>query len=83
MQYNTPYVRNLPITVTVTAANGRGGVAERTEHPAWGDAFVAEWQAFHANVTERRAPKTPPADFRLDLELFRELIAAMRTELGA
>ena len=83
VQYNTPYVRNLPITVTITAANGRGGVVERAEHPAWGDAFVAEWQAFHANVPDRRAPKTPPADFRLNLELFRKLIAAMGTELAA
>ena len=60
VQYNTPYVRNLPITVTVTEANGRGGVVERTEHPAWGDAFVAEWQAFHANVTAQRAPRRRP-----------------------
>ena len=28
-------------------ANGQGGVVERAEHPAWGDAFVAEWRAFH------------------------------------
>lgn len=78
VQYNTPYVRNLPITLTVTEANGAGGVIERVEHPAWGDPFVAEWQAFYANVTERRAPKTPPADFRQDLELFRDMIGLMQ-----
>jgi len=63
------YVRNLPIRLVVTEANGQGGVVERTENPAWGDAFVAEWQAFDTNVLERRAPKTSPADFRQDLEL--------------
>ena len=78
VQYDTPYVRNLPIRLHLTEANGKGGVVERAELPAWGDAFVAEWQAFYANVAERRAPKTPPADFRQDLELFRDMIALMR-----
>jgi predicted dehydrogenase len=78
VQYDTPYVRNLPIRLFVTEANGHGGVVERTDNPAGGDAFVAEWRAFHANVVERRAPKTPPADFRQDLELFRDMIAQMR-----
>lgn len=77
VQYDTPYVRNLPIRLHVTEANGRG-VAERAEQPQWGDAFVAEWQAFYQNVHERRAPKTSPADFRQDLELFRDMIALMR-----
>ncbi|MBA3944873.1 MAG: Gfo/Idh/MocA family oxidoreductase [Herpetosiphonaceae bacterium] len=78
VQYDTPYVRNLPIRVHVTEANGQGGVIERAELPAWGDAFVAEWQAFYTNVVERRTPKTSPADFRQDLELFHDMIALMR-----
>lgn len=44
VQYDTPYVRNLPITLHFTAANGKGGVIEQTVHPAWGDGFAAEWQ---------------------------------------
>jgi predicted dehydrogenase len=83
VKYDTPYVRNLPITVSVIEDNGRGGVVEHAEHPAWGDAFVAEWREFHANVTGGRPTKTPPADFRLDLELFGEMIAHMRAEMGA
>jgi predicted dehydrogenase len=77
VQYDTPYVRNLPIRLHVTEANGQGGVVERTENPAWGDAFVAEWRAFHTNLVERRTPKTSPADFRQDLELFRDMITLM------
>ena len=80
VQYNTPYVRNLPITLTVTEANRRGGLVERSEHPVWGDAFVEEWRAFHHNVTTLTPPKTSPADFRQDLLLFREMINAMRQE---
>lgn len=78
VQYDTPYVRNLPIHFQLTEANGQGGVVERVELPVWGDAFVAEWRAFFSNVVERRQPKTSPADFRKDLELFRDMIALMR-----
>jgi hypothetical protein len=39
---------------------------------------VAEWQAFYTNVVEQRATKTPPSDFRKDLELFRDMIDLMR-----
>ncbi|MFN8489500.1 MAG: Gfo/Idh/MocA family oxidoreductase [Caldilineaceae bacterium] len=79
VQYDTPYVRNLPVRLFVTEANDKGGVHERAIHPTWGDAFVAEWQAFYANVTEQRTPKTSPADFRHDLELFHEMIRLMQT----
>ncbi len=78
VQYDTPYVRNLPIRLFVTEANGRGGVVERNEHPAWGDAFVAEWQAFHVNVTRQTVPKTSAMDFRQDLELFQSMIGFMK-----
>jgi predicted dehydrogenase len=78
VEYDTPYVRNLPIRLRITESNGKGGAVERSEHPTWGDPFVAEWQAFAENVAEGRAPKTPPADFRQDLVLFRDMIALMR-----
>jgi predicted dehydrogenase len=80
VQYDTPYVANLPIRLFVTEAVGEHGVSRHEIHPAWGDAFVLEWEAFHDNVTEARMPKTSPADFRLDLELFQAMIQAMRTE---
>jgi hypothetical protein len=47
-------------------------------HPAWGDPFVAEWKAFHENVMETKVPKTEPADFVHDLELFAEMAQLMR-----
>jgi predicted dehydrogenase len=84
VRWDTPYVRNLPVTLTVTEANGAGGVAERTEHPAWGDPFVAEWIAFHQHVRDGTVPKTSPADAREDLVLFAEMAAMMEQEgIGA
>lgn len=45
--------------------------------PAWGDPFVAEWEAFYDSVQTGRPPKTGPDDFRQDLELFQEMVRLM------
>jgi predicted dehydrogenase len=79
VEYDTPYVRNLPIRVRVTEASQGGAVSDREIHPGWGDAFVAEWRTFYANVIEGREPKTSPADFRHDLELFRTMVSSMQS----
>ena len=79
VQYDTPYVRNLPIRLLITESNGRGGVTHLESHPTWGDPFVAEWKSFHTNITKNQAPKTGPADFVRDLELFTEMAQLMRT----
>ena len=78
IQYDTPYVRNLPIRLFVTEDNGHGGVTTLESHPTWGDPFVAEWKAFYENITENKSPKTGPADFVHDLELFAEMARLMR-----
>jgi predicted dehydrogenase len=80
IQYDTPYVRNLPIRLFITEDNGRGGVTNVVSHPVWGDPFVAEWKTFYENVIENKAPKTGPADFAQDLELFAEMARLMRGE---
>jgi predicted dehydrogenase len=78
IQYDTPYIRNLPIRLFVTEANGHGGVTTVDSHPAWGDPFVAEWKAFYENITENKSPKTGPADFVHDLELFADMARLIR-----
>ncbi len=77
VDYETPYLRNMPIRLRVTGANGSGGVDERVSQRDWGDPFVAEWEAFHENVRGRRTPKTSPEDYRHDLELFGEMVRLM------
>ena len=78
IQYDTPYIRNSPIRLVVTENNGRGGVTNLDSHPVWGDPFVAEWNAFYDNVTQVKAPKTGPADFAQDLDLFSEMARLMQ-----
>jgi predicted dehydrogenase len=76
VDYDTPYVRNLPIRLRVTAAEGVGA-AQHDIHPAWGDAFTLEWEAFYDNIIHKRLPKTSPEDFRHDLELYARMIQLM------
>jgi predicted dehydrogenase len=78
VQYDTPYVRNLPIRLFITESHDQQAVKEISRHPGWGDPFVAEWRAFHANVTEDRTPKSDPSDFLRDLDLFTEMARLMR-----
>jgi predicted dehydrogenase len=77
VQYDTPYVRNSPIRLLMMETSGQHGVINRTSHPAWGDPFVEEWKAFYQNVTDNTVPKTNPADFAQDLELFTEMARLM------
>ena len=57
---------------------GRAAWSSAPSIPLGGDAFVTEWQAFHHNVTMGSCPKTSPADFRHDLELFQQMIELMK-----
>jgi predicted dehydrogenase len=77
VQYDTPYVRNLPIRLSLLDANGHGGVEHRTIHPRWGDAFVEQWLAFGDSIRRREQPGASAADFRHDLELFAGMVELM------
>ena len=79
VEYDTPYIMNLPIRLFVSEPNGEHGVAEQQVHPAWGDPFVNEWVAFSDNVTCKQTPKTSIADYRQDLVLFKAMAELMRT----
>jgi predicted dehydrogenase len=78
IQFDTPYIRNLPIRLVVTENNGRGGVNHVDLHPSWGDPFVAEWEAFYDHITSQTRPKTDPVDFVKDLDLFAAMAHWMR-----
>lgn len=77
VQYDTPYVLNLPIRLFVSEPIGDHGLSEEMVHPAWGDAFVAEWQALYTNIDKKRTPKTSLVDYRQDLLLFQAMMQFM------
>jgi predicted dehydrogenase len=78
VEYDTPFVRNLPARLMVTEPNEVVGVTQSAGFSTRQDSFVLEWQAFYDNITQRKPPKTSLADAREDLVLAREMIARMR-----
>lgn len=79
VDWNTPYVRNLQTLLTVTEANGRHATTTST-HADWGDNFTHEWRALHENVTQKKKPKSSPADYRKDLEIFLGMMEHLKRE---
>ncbi|MCY3866444.1 MAG: Gfo/Idh/MocA family oxidoreductase [Chloroflexi bacterium] len=77
VDYDTPFVRNLPIRLTVAETTDGVNNMRTVTHPGWGDAFTEEWRAFHHNVISGTSAKTSPQDFRKDLLLFRDMIQLM------
>ena len=77
VDYDTPYVRHQPARLTRITAATDAGVAVSSMFPTRNDSFVAEWRAFHRNVTEGRRPKTTLEDARNDMVLARDIAARM------
>ncbi|MBL8837634.1 MAG: Gfo/Idh/MocA family oxidoreductase [Alphaproteobacteria bacterium] len=78
VDYDTPFVRNLPARLTITEPQDRVGVSRTDGFSSRQDSFVLEWLAFHDAIVSGRAPKTSLADAREDLGLFVEIIEHMR-----
>jgi predicted dehydrogenase len=79
VQYDTPYIRNLPGRLVVTDVDERG-MARTSTSLAWRDSFALEWEAFHDSITRGNPPKTSPRDAREDLVMFEEMITSMRAQ---
>jgi predicted dehydrogenase len=76
LQYDTPYVRHLPTTLTVTETSGNS-FRQTVSRPALKDPYTHELEYFHRIVSEGTTPKTTPEDFLADLDLFAELIRVL------
>ena len=80
VDYYTPYVRHLATKLSVTTATPESGLRSETLQPAFEDNFTREWRAFYHNVTTGSTPKTDPADYRRDLELFGQIIQKIQDQ---
>lgn len=79
IQYDTPYVRHLPTTVSVERTVG-DELQHTVNRPHLKDPYTCELEYFHAMVVEGFAPKTSPEDYCEDIALFTELIHAMAAD---
>jgi hypothetical protein len=77
INYDTPYVRNLPTRLEVTTS-GRDATGTEIVGPFYEDAFRVELGAFFNSVTTGVKPKTTLADSLADLTLFAEVGAHFR-----
>lgn len=72
VNYDTPYIRNLPTRLEITRSTDMQTGTEIIG-PIYEDPFRLELDAFHESVTTGIRPKTTLADSLADLELFAEV----------
>jgi predicted dehydrogenase len=77
VQYDTPYIRHLPTTLSVQDSTGEAHV-QSVHRPTFKDPYTHELEAFHAVATGQSVPKTTPEDFATDLRLFIRIVDVMR-----
>ena len=77
VQYDTPYLRQLPTTLTSCETVGDAYV-QTVDRPTFKDPYVCELEAFHETVVNGVAPKTGAEDSMEDLLLFRRIVSALQ-----
>ncbi|CAG7565960.1 unnamed protein product [Fusarium equiseti] len=78
LQYDTPYIKGLPVTMHVTE-NADGVYKETTIRKSFEDPYTLEMKAFWEMAAEGKRAKTTVQDAMQDLELY---VMAMRYEHG-
>ncbi|MDR6550400.1 Gfo/Idh/MocA family oxidoreductase [Paenibacillus qinlingensis] len=77
VQYDTPYIRQLPTTLHVSETIG-DSFEKSTVRPTYKDAYVIELEYFHEVVTKGISPKTTPEDYLQDLIIFGMIMDAIQ-----
>ncbi|OLN80962.1 putative 4,5-dihydroxyphthalate dehydrogenase [Colletotrichum chlorophyti] len=76
VNFDTPYVKGLPVTMTVRELVGDDGFQERTIRKTYQDPYTNEFLDFYNCVVNREAPKTSVSDARNDIDLFKMILRA-------
>lgn len=76
VQYDSPYIRHLPTTLTVQSTNGHS-LDQRVLRPTFTDPYTRELEYFHDVTVNGAPPKTSPEDFIEDLKLFKMIVDAL------
>ncbi|CAE7096754.1 unnamed protein product [Rhizoctonia solani] len=75
--YDTPYVKGLPITLTVLESNSDGHYQERIVRPTYQDAYTCEYESLYDSIVNGSPVKTTPEDAKEDLKIFKQVIDAL------
>lgn len=79
VNYDTPYVKGLPVTMTIREridGTKGDGYQERMVRKTYEDPYTLEFLEFHRCVVDGKAPKTSAQDARNDLDLFNMIMKA-------
>ena len=77
VKYDTPFIKGLPITMTVREdATGQGSLKETTTTKTYEDPYTLEMRELYALVTEGKPVKTTAEDAAGDLEIFGMIMKA-------
>lgn len=74
IQYDTPYIKGLPVTVTVNETSASGVYQSREILPTYQDAYTSELLELHACLAEGKAIRTTVEDAIQDLEIFKMIL---------
>ncbi|KAH6892566.1 hypothetical protein B0T10DRAFT_511230 [Thelonectria olida] len=76
VEFDTPYVKGLPVILTIREKVGDGGFQERKIRKTYEDPYTLEFLELYDCVVEGKTPKSSAADARRDVELFRMIMQA-------
>ncbi|KAL0932435.1 oxidoreductase [Colletotrichum truncatum] len=76
VDYDTPYVKGLPVTMTVRERVGDDGFQERKIRKTYQDPYTTELLDLYDCVINGKQPKTSASDARNDIELFKMILLA-------
>lgn len=72
---DTPYVKGLPINVTVKENDANGHYSEKVIRTTYQDAYTTEFLDLHEALTTGKDLKTTPQDASEDLDIFEMIMA--------
>ncbi|CAI6338816.1 unnamed protein product [Periconia digitata] len=75
VQYDTPYIQGLPITMTVKEKVG-DAFEERNVRKTYTDPYTIEMLVLHDCVVNKTSPKTSVEDAKNDIEIFKMILQA-------
>lgn len=70
MQYDSPYVKGLPIYVEVDEVNERGEAQHRSVLSSYEDAYTAELQELYEALVNDKPIKSTLFDAQQDLQIY-------------
>lgn len=74
IQYDTPYIKALPIKIQVRENLPNGEFQEREVRSTFKDPYTSEWEELHQSLKNGKGLKTSVEDAEQDLNVFEMIL---------